>query len=280
MICRFWTGIFGSAPLTIVAAVFADMFDNTQRGVAVVIFASMVFLGPLLGPFIGGFIQSSYLGWRWNLYIPGMMGALAFILNLLFLKESYAPVVLVSKAAELRRRTRNWGIHAKQEEVEVDLKELMTKNFSRPIRLLISEPIVLLISLYLSIVYAILYLFLTAYPLIFQGQYHMTPGVAGLTLFGIVAGIFIVASYIIYDNKRYVRLLEANGGIPVPEWRLPPVMIGSVFFAIGLFWLGWTGYNGSVHWIVPTLSGLFSGFGLLAIFIQSLNYLIDSYLML
>lgn len=280
MICRFFQGFMGSSPLTIVAAVFADMFDNTQRGIAIVVFASMVFMGPMLGPSIGGFIQSSYLGWRWNLYIPGMMGALAFTLNLLFLKESYAPVILVSKAAELRRRTKNWGIHAKQEEVEVDFNELITKNFTRPIRLLITEPIILLITIYMSVVYGVLYMFLTAYPLIFVGVYGMVPGVAGLAFVGMIVGIFIVASYIIFMNNSYIKKLEANGGIPVPEWRLPPVMIGGVLFAVGIFWLGWTGYRSSVHWIVPILSGLATGFGLLAIFIQSFNYIIDSYLML
>ena len=40
-----------------------------------------------------------------------------------------------------------------------------------------------------------------------------------------------------------------------------------------------SGYKASVHWIVPTLSGLLTGFGLLAIFLQSLNYLVDAYLM-
>ena len=153
MIGRFFGGIFGSCPLSIVAAVFADMFDNKQRGPAIVIFSTMVFLGPMLAPFIGGFIVTSYLGWRWTSWIPGFMGFAALGLNVLFLQESYPPVVLVSKAAELRRRTKNWGIHAKQEEVEVDLRELVTKNFSRPIRLLISEPIVLLVSLYMSFIY-------------------------------------------------------------------------------------------------------------------------------
>jgi DHA1 family multidrug resistance protein-like MFS transporter len=42
---------------------------------------------------------------------------------------------------------------------------------------------------------------------------------------------------------------------------------------------GWTGYNPNIHWIAPTLSGLLSGFGLMAIFLQSLNYLVDAYLM-
>jgi MFS transporter, DHA1 family, multidrug resistance protein len=34
-----------------------------------------------------------------------------------------------------------------------------------------------------------------------------------------------------------------------------------------------------VHWIVPTLSGLFTGFGILAIFMQGFMYLVDAYLM-
>lgn len=72
------------------------------------------------------------------------------ILALLFLDESYPPIVLVSKARELRRKTKNWGIHSRQEEVEVDLKELVTKNVSRPLRILFQEPIVLLVSIYVS----------------------------------------------------------------------------------------------------------------------------------
>jgi MFS transporter, DHA1 family, multidrug resistance protein len=280
MICRFFTGVFGSCPLAVVAAVFSDMFDNTQRGAAIVIFSSTVFLGPMFGPFIGGFInKNSSLGWRWNLYIPGILGAAADVLVILFVHESYAPIVLVSKAKELRRRTKNWGIHAKQEEVEVDFRELITKNFSRPIRLLVTEPIILAITCYMSLIYGLLYCFLTAYPLVFQGVHHITPGVAGLPFFGMMCGIFLVAGYIIWDSKGYNKKLAANGGIPVPEWRLPPVMIGGVLFTLGLFWFGWTGYKASIHWIVPTLSGLFTGFGLLAIFICCFNYIIDSYLM-
>jgi DHA1 family multidrug resistance protein-like MFS transporter len=72
------------------------------------------------------------------------MGFTAFFLNLFFLAESYPPEILVQKASELRRRTKNWGIHARQEEIEVDFRELLEKNFSRPLRMLWSEPIVLL----------------------------------------------------------------------------------------------------------------------------------------
>jgi hypothetical protein len=69
----------------------------------------------------------------------------AFILDFLFINETYPPVILIEKAAELRRRTKNWGIHAKQEEIEVDFRELVERNFSRPLRMLVTEPIVLLL---------------------------------------------------------------------------------------------------------------------------------------
>jgi DHA1 family multidrug resistance protein-like MFS transporter len=158
MICRFFAGLCGSSPLAIVAAVFADMFSNEVRGLAVAVFSATVFMGPLMAPFIGGFITQSYLGWRWTMYISSFMGFLTFGLLLFFLEETYPPVVLINKASELRRRTKNWGIHAKQEEIEVDFKELIIKNVSRPMRILFTEPIVLLITIYMSFIYGLLYL--------------------------------------------------------------------------------------------------------------------------
>lgn len=139
----------GACPLTVVGAVFADMFNNAQRGVAVTVFSIAVFSGPLLAPFIGGFITTSYLGWRWCEYITAIMGFTGLALLLFLLEETYPPVILVNKAAELRRRTKNWGIHAKQEEIEINLRELVEKNLGRPMRMLFTEPIVLLLSIYM-----------------------------------------------------------------------------------------------------------------------------------
>ncbi|RDW62697.1 putative fluconazole resistance protein [Coleophoma crateriformis] len=265
IICRFFGGVFGACPLAVVAAVFSDMFDNRTRGMAITVFSMTVFTGPLLAPFIGGLVA--------------IMGFTCFFLDLFFLEETYPPVILVSKAAELRRRTKNWGIHAKQEEIEIDFRELVTKNFSRPMRLLVTEPIVLLLSIYMAFIYGLLYLFLTAYPIVFQQIHGMSKGVGGLPYFGMVIGMILAGVYIILTQPSYNRKLAANNGVPVPEWRLMPVIYGGVSFAIGLFWFGWTGYTDKIHWIAPTLSGLATGFGLLSIFLQSLNYLVDAYLM-
>ncbi|ROW12936.1 hypothetical protein VPNG_04690 [Cytospora leucostoma] len=278
LICRFFAGFCGACPLAVVAAVFSDMFNNATRGIAITIFSLAVFTGPLMAPFIGGFIVDSYLGWRWTMYIPSFMGFLAFALDLLFLQETYPPQVLVSKAAELRRRTKNHLIHARQEEIEIDFKDLIQNNLMRPMRLLFQEPIVLLLSIYMSFIYGILYLFLTAYPLVFQGVHGWKSGLSGLTFFGMILGEVIAGIVVLAQQPWYMRKLKANNGVSVPEWRLPSIIAGGVAFMGGLFWFGWSGYRADIHWIVPTLSGLLTGFGLMSIFLQSLNYLVDAYL--
>jgi DHA1 family multidrug resistance protein-like MFS transporter len=280
LICRFFSGLCGACPLAVVAAVFSDLFDNRMRGIALAVFSMTVFSGPFLAGPIGGYIVESHLGWRWTEWLVTIMGGVAFALDLVLLEETYPPVILVAKASELRRRTLNWGIHARQEEIEVDFRALVSKNFSRPLRMLFGEPIVLALSIYTAFIYGLLYLFLTAYPLAFQTVHGFSAGQSGLTFFGMILGQVVAGGTVIAQQPWYNRKLAANGGVPVPEWRLPNVIAGGVAFAAGIFWFGWSAYRPDVHWIVPTASGIFTGFGLMSIFLQAINYLVDAYLML
>ena len=273
-------GVFGSSPLVLVAAIYSDMYRAEQRGVALTVFAVSVFLGPMIAPFIGSFTVTSYLGWRWDGYWSMIMGFSTTVLIVFVAKETYAPSVLVEKAECLRRRTRNWAIHAKQEEIEIDIVELLEKNVTRPMRMFFSEPILLLIGFYLSFVYGLMYITLSAYPLVFQGVHGMTPGVGSLPFLGIALGMVLSGIASIAYNPYWIRKYHANNNKAMPEWRLPLAMVGGVVFSIGLFWFSWTGAYRSVHWIVPTIAGVFIGFGLLSIFMQLIMYIIDAYLML
>ena len=276
---RFFGGFFASCPLAVVAAIFSDMFTNATRGAAITIYSMMVFAGPMMAPFIGGFITANpQLGWRWTNHILLILGAISFLLNLLLLPETYPPIILISKASLLRRRTLNWGIHAKQEEIEISFRELVSKNFTRPLRILFCEPIVLLLSIYMAFIYGLVYLLLTAYPLVFVNIHNFPAGISGLPLLGMVVGQLLAGLYILLLQPSYTRSLKSNNGIPIPEWRLPPVCLGGLVFSLGLFIFGWTGYTPNIHWIFPTLSGIFTGFGILAILLQSINYLLDAYL--
>ncbi|KAI9923929.1 hypothetical protein ASPWEDRAFT_108230 [Aspergillus wentii DTO 134E9] len=279
MLTRFFAGLFAAAPLAIVPAIFADIYDNSHRGIAIAMFAMAVFVGPFASPFTGGFITMSYLGWRWTMYISAIMGFLGFALLILFFKETYAPVVLMEKAATLRRQTHNWGIHAKQDEVELDIKDLLTNNFSRPFRMLFTEPIVFLVTLYMSFIYGLMYALLAAYPVVFQGIHGMNLGVGSLPFIGLIIGELLGGTFALLGQGSYRKKLVANNNIPVAEWRLGPAIVGGIAFTLGLFWYGWTGFTKSIHWMAPTASGILVGFGIYTIFLQCFNYLIDSYLM-
>ncbi|KAE8143153.1 major facilitator superfamily domain-containing protein [Aspergillus pseudotamarii] len=277
MLSRFFAGLFAASPISIVPAVFADLFNNAQRGIIMSIFCMAVFIGPFAAPFVGGFIAMSSLGWRWTMYISAIMVFLGFVLVLLFLDESYPPVILVRKASELRRQTHNWGIHAKQDEVEVDFKELIRNNFTRPITMLFTEPILLLISLYIAFIYGLMYALLGAYPVVFQGVYGMNMGVGGLAFVGLILGELLGGCYVLFLQGAYKRKLAANGDKPIPEWRLSPAILGAVLFTGGMFWFGWTGYTSSIHWMAPMASGVLTGAGIFLIFLQCFNYIVDCY---
>lgn len=236
IICRFFAGVCGASQLSVVPAVLADVYDNEHRGIAIQVYALTVFGGPFIAPFSGGFIASSYLGWRWTLYIPAFLSLANGAISLIFLKESYAPCILITKAVAIRKATNNWGIHAKQEEVELDMAELADKYFTRPLKLLFTEPIILAISLYMSFIYGLVYALLEAYPYVFEQIHGMTPGVAGLTFIGPLIGILLALGFVLSQHGTYTRNLLENKNVPIPEWRLRPTIVGAPVFTVGLFW--------------------------------------------
>ena len=74
MICRFFAGVFGSAPLAVVGGALSDFWNPVERGVTVGVYSMCTFVGPVAAPIIGGYVAESYLGWRWTEYIAVIMG--------------------------------------------------------------------------------------------------------------------------------------------------------------------------------------------------------------
>jgi len=147
---------------------------------------------------------------------------------------------------------------------------------SRPWVLLLKEPIVLLLSIYLAIVYGTLYMLFAAFPIVFQRGRGWNQGVGGLSFLGILVGMMAAILYSTYDNRRYIKIQEENDGWAPPEARLPSSLLGSIALPIGLFWFAWT--NGpAIHWMASIAAGVPFGFGMVLVFLSSLNYLIDSY---
>ncbi|RFN54849.1 hypothetical protein FIE12Z_878 [Fusarium flagelliforme] len=276
IVLRFFAGSFGSSPLTNAGGVIADMFEARERGLATALFAMAPFLGPTIGPIAGGFLGENE-GWRW---VEGMMAiftGVVWIINSLVIPETYAPYLLRRRAAALSKKTGKVYIS------KVDAgrpRHTVTEQFKiallRPWVLLFKEPIVLLTSIYMAIIYGTLYLCFAAFPIVFQQGRGWSPGVGGLAFIGIAVGMMFAVAGTILDQKRYMRVVEANGGAAPPEARLPPTLVGSILIPVGLFWFAWT--NGpDVHWIVSIIGSVFFATGLVLVFLSLLNYLVDSY---
>ena len=236
LITRFFAGIFASGPISIVPGSLSDMYSNVHRGTAISIYALTIFGGPLAAPFIGAFITNSYLGWRWTLYLPAIMGFCSVLLLLLFTRETYGPCILAQKAAQNRRTTGNWTIHAEMEMREVNAGAIVQKYFMRPLRMLAAEPLVLLVSLYMSFIYGLVYGLLGAYPYVFEQVFGMTNGVAQLPFVALLIGISLAVIFIILYDRKTLRSSEASKTSGQPEERLIPAIAGGIAFPIGLFW--------------------------------------------
>lgn len=279
MICRFLIGVFGCSPLAVVGGAMADFWDPIDRAVAIALFSAATFVGPTLGPIIGGFITESYLGWRWTAWITMIPSAAFGTLAFFIVPETYGPVILQRRAARLRRETGNWALHSLLDESRPTASEIVNKYLLRPIQMLFLEPILLLITIYLALVYGILYLFFEAYPVSFMEVRGWTNGgIAGLPFIGILLGVVCGVALIIWQTKtRFARKLAKHGRV-VPEERLVPMMVASVLLPAGLFWFGWTS-SPHMSWVPQVLAGIPIGMGILVIFMQGLNYIIDVYMM-
>lgn len=207
------------------------------------------------------------------------LGGVIWIATLLATRETYAPFILRCRAKALSRMTGSVYVSRLDAgQPPKTLSQELSVSFTRPWILLFREPIVLLTSLYISIVYGTLYMFFAGFPIVFQVARGWSQGAAGLPFVGVAIGVCLATLAAGVHNKRYVRLsaaAEAKGCEVEPEARLGNAMAGSIVLPIGLFLFAWTTYP-SVHWIVPIIGALFFSCGLVMVFISLLSYLVDS----
>lgn len=280
LVLRFFAGVLGSPALAVCSGTISDMWSLDNIEVAMSFFCLAPFAGPVIGPVIGGYAVEHF-SWRWTMWIDLFFGA-AVLPFLLLCPETYKPVIL-------KRRAQKRGI--KVAKPNISTKEYLTQvvniYVAKPSAMLVVEPIVLVFSIWSAFIFAVLFGFFEAYPVIFRGVYKFNLGNSGLPFLGI--GLGLVFGTILYlwlvshvfwkKNPDGSSPLFKNGVFtpPQPETRLLPAKIGAIFLPIGLFWVGWSGKSDNVHWIVPIIGGVPFGFGLILIFFSTITYFSLSY---
>ena len=168
---------------------------------------------------------------------------------------------------------------------------LLENTLYRPFKMLTHEPILVLVTLYTSVVYAVLYAcrfhlrhftcvqFTTtisvfeAFPVIFIDNHGLSTSHCGLIFLGVGIGTTIGAVFNLWIGGArlgYNALIKKWRGFPPPELRLYGAATGGPLLVIGSFWLGWAGAYKEVPWYVAALSTIPLGMAICLIYISCL----------
>ncbi|KAF4770452.1 hypothetical protein HAV15_013179 [Penicillium sp. str.  len=195
LVGRFLTGTAVSAALTNAPGILADIWGPVERGNAMILFATMTFVGPALGPVVSGFLQLKET-WRWTFYVLlWMAGATGLLLTTL--PETLPKMVLRNKARRLRKIPGNESVKAPVEASDRSLGSIFTVALTRPWRLLIDP-----ISFFVAIYYA---------------------GVGEMPLIGTVIGACL-GGLALFTHNQINQRKHTGKRKYVPEDRLPGAM--------------------------------------------------------
>ncbi|KAL8689865.1 MAG: hypothetical protein Q9224_004542 [Gallowayella concinna] len=276
IVFRFLSGLGGSAPLAIGGGVLSDCWKAEKRGQAISLYSLAPLLGPAIGPIAGGFI-TEHTTWRWAFYATSIADALIQFLGVFFLRETYPPKLLHIKATKLRKDTGNQDLHTAYEHPDRSLLTVLENAIVRPFRLLATQPIVQVLSLFVGYIYGLMYLVLSTFPVLWTERYHESVGIAGLNYISMGLGFTLGAQIFSPLNDRIYRIFKSkNGGVGKPEFRIPIMIPGSVLSPVGLFIYAWTSQY-HTHWVGPNIGVAIFAAGAIAGFQCVQTYLVDAY---
>lgn len=237
LIARFLDGFSGSAFLSVAGGTVGDMFDRDSLQAPMMIYTASPFIGPGLGPILGGFINYN-VSWRWSYYTLLIWSATMLVLITLFVPETYMPVVLRMKAQKKRSETGDDRWKAPIEIHEKSLFWTVVRSLYRPFLLLFTEPMCFNLCLLSSIILGILYLFFGAFNLVFTEVYKFNVWQIGCSFLGLLIGMLLAIASDPLWHRNYLRLMKKQEQKlgerkSEPEFRLPPSIFGPWFAVIG-----------------------------------------------
>lgn len=142
-------------------------------------------------------------------------------LSLIFVPETFAPVILTRKASRLRHATGRWALHSKHETSDFSLKSFLEKHLFRPFLFLFTEPIILALCTYLAftcrfphfsllllkevrmITDSLLYIFFVSFPITFQEKRGWSPLVGSLPFLAVMIGAITGTIFLLRSNQGF-----------------------------------------------------------------------------
>ncbi|KAG9253182.1 major facilitator superfamily domain-containing protein [Emericellopsis atlantica] len=269
---RFMAGFCWAPVLATAAGSLSDLFAPRARGPPSAIFILMPFLGPGLGPVIGSFLVVEK-SWRWTQWTLLFLAAACIIVTA-FTKETMHHLIQERAAGKANKHEGAATTSVSRPK----LSEFVTIALVRPVHMLVSEPIVAMIALYVSAEFGTLFSFFAGVPYTFARVYGFPLHHSGLVFLSIVIGCLLgLVTIILCDTLLYRKKAQTYASHEVPpELRLFPAMLGSVGLPVGLFWFAWTA-KADVSWASPAAAMIPFAWGNLCVFVATIQYMSDTY---
>lgn len=208
-------------------------------------------------------------------YIATIITGVLFV-SCFWLKESRPSLLLEREVATARQAMPHVSLKTLNPDHTPDLKTLINVTLARPLRLLFTEPIIIMVAIMGSVTCAEFYLFAEALLVTFEA-YGWSERQASLSFIPVAIGCLCGFLPRLYDH-RVLAQRQKEGKVLEPENKLFSFALAAPALALGLWWFAWTiPPLTHVHWIVPLLALIPVGFALNEFVYTLTGYLADSY---
>jgi hypothetical protein len=218
--------------------------------------------------------------WRWMFWSTSIFQAVMLVVSFTAFRESYPPLILARQAAKLRAETGDSRYYTAHERAVAgkSVISVLQKALSRPIRLLIFHPVILITGIMSAFNYGILYIVLTSFAELWVKQYNFSVELSGLHYIACTVGEIVGSQIGAFAMDRYYRRKQAQqpDGEVAPEKRIPLILPGAFISGLGLFVYGWTVHY-RVHWAVVDAAIVVVMFGMQTSGIALQAYTMDAY---
>lgn len=152
-----------------------------------------------------------------------------------------------------RRRAKRDGVPLRLMDAQsgVTLQDMSIVTFFIPVKMLVTEPIVIALSLEVGFIFGVTFQWFIAIPAVLETTYNFTLQQVGIAFIAAILGASLstAMSTIIEISLPHWCTRNHNGTIP-EEYRMLPAMIGGPLVMTSLFWIAWTA-SPSVHYLSP-----------------------------
>ncbi|KAJ7574299.1 MFS polyamine transporter [Mycena floridula] len=270
---RFIQGSFGSTWATMVGGTIADIWKPHERGLPMSIFSVAALGGTGVGPLVAGWIEMNpHLQWRWIQWIQMINCAGYLVLLPFIMRETRTSVILARLAKKLRKETGDDRYRARVEDERSSLRTLIWISCTRPIHLLLTEPIVSSFSLWVGFVWGLLFVFIESVGVTFSTLHGFNIGQVGTVFVTMTIGSLIGFAMNLYQERIYQKRFPTKG----QEARLYMACFAAILCPISMFIYAWCAYS-FVPWYGQAIAIVLFVWACFVIYTAVFTYLADCY---